>query len=100
MSTEYFKKSHIAMIFSAALVLGGCVSGAEPRLVEQDFGKSVAQFKEAQTYDMQAAETNESKPVMVTDGEYEQRVVDEMRKDATRPQPESISNIINVGIGQ
>lgn len=80
-----------------ATILTGCVS-TEPVRVEADFGKSVNQMVQAQTYNPQAAARTESLPIKEMDGVMAVDTINAMRKDVSRS-TEMLNNVINVQIG-
>ena len=79
------------------VTLAGCVS-TEPLRVEEDFGKSVNQMIQAQTYNPEAAARTESLPVKEMDGKMAIDTLEALRKDTSR-NTETLNNVINVQIG-
>jgi hypothetical protein len=93
------QKNNCGLIGTALLaaILTGCVT-TEPVRVEADFGKSVNQMVQAQTYNPEAAARTESLPIEEMDGEMAVDSLEALRKDTGRD-VEELSNIINVQIG-
>ena len=81
MMTVY--KNHYTLTGTVALTLAlaGCVS-SDPVRLEADFGNSVNQFTQAQTYNPDAAAS--TRPVEQMDGEMAMGTLDALRKDVSR----------------
>jgi hypothetical protein len=80
-----------------AAILAGCVS-TEPVRVQEDFGNSVKQMTQSQTYNPEAAARTESLPIKEMDGEMALSTLEALRKDTSRD-TETLNNVINVQIG-
>jgi hypothetical protein len=97
MDTEYTYCCKLGGTTLLLLALAGCVT-TEPVRVEADYGKSVNQMIQAQTYNPEAAARTESLPIKEMDGEMAIDTLDAMRKDTGRD-TEVLNNVINVEIG-
>ena len=79
------------------MLFEGCTAVGEPKRLDAAFGQSVTSMIRAQTYDLQAADSTESRPVLELDGDKAQGSLDAYRKDIAKPQ--EIKNVINIGVG-
>lgn len=97
MVTHYLK--HCGLVGTTLLVtaLAGCAS-TEPVRVEADFGNSVNQMVQAQTFNPEAAARTESIPVEQMDGEMAMQSLKALREDISSREAEDL-NMINVQIG-
>lgn len=97
MLTEYLK--HCGLVGTTLLVtsLAGCVS-TEPVRVDADYGNSVKQMVQAQTFNPEAAAREESIPVEQMDGEMAMRSLKGLREDVSSREAGDL-NVINVQIG-
>jgi hypothetical protein len=96
----YTESKHNYGLISTTLlvaILAGCVS-TEPVRVEADYGKSVKQMVQAQTYNPEAAARTESIPIKEMDGVMAVDTLNAMRKDVTRD-TKILNNVINVQLG-
>ncbi len=82
--------------FVAALLLSAC-TWSDPVRVEQDFGKSVRNMIEAQTYNPQASRHPPVDPPEVLDGTVGNRVLETYRGDIAKPEVVQQPIRINVG---
>ena len=74
----------------------GC--STEPKRVEADYGNSISQTVQAQTYNPEAAASTESIPVLGLDGKRAMRTLDAMRTDTERP--DDFDDVIDIELGQ
>ncbi len=92
------KKTTIAVsIPSAAFLLGSC-TWSDPVRVEEDFGNSVRNMIQAQTYDPDAARNPAVEPPRGIDGTKANRTLDAYRGDIGKPA--EIKQPINIEIGE
>ena len=97
MPTEYLKHCGIVGTTLLVAVLAGCAS-TEPVRVEADYGNSVRQMVQAQTYNPEAAAREESIPVEQMDGEMAMKSLKALREDVGSREAGDL-NVINVEIG-
>jgi hypothetical protein len=89
------RKLYSAVLVTLPLGLGACV--AEPTLTETNFGNSVRQMIEAQTYDPSTLRTPSTDPVDSADGKRLENVLEAYRTDVAKPAAVSEDVVINVG---
>ena len=80
---------------SMALLIGGCVT-SEPTRLDAQFGSSVANMIEGQTYNPAAANDPESRPVMSMEGVKAQGNLEAYRRDV--PNKPTVQDIRDLGI--
>jgi hypothetical protein len=73
----------------------GC--STEPKRVEADYGNSISQTVQAQTYNPEAAASTESIPVLGMDGKRSMRTLDAMQTDTERP--DDFDDVIDIELG-
>ena len=89
------RKLYPAVFVTLSLGLGACV--ADPTLTETNFGKSVRQMIEAQTYDPSTLATPSTDPVDSGDGKRLENVLEAYRTDVAQPAAVNEPVVINVG---
>jgi hypothetical protein len=82
----------------AALLLGACAN--QESLTERNFGESVRQMIQAQTYDPSTLTMPSAEPVDGTDGQMLEGAVEVYRSDVASPEGGGNEVVINVGSGQ
>jgi len=82
---------------SMALLIGGCVT-SEPTRLDAQFGNSVASMIEGQTYNPEAANDTESRPLMAIDGVKAQGNLEAYRRDV--PNKPEVQDIRDFGMDQ
>jgi type IV pilus biogenesis protein CpaD/CtpE len=80
----------------AGLPLTGMLAACAPTLTEQNFGVSVRQMIEAQTYDPSALTTPSTETVDSSDGRRLENVLDVYRTDVARPEAANQDIVISV----
>ena len=81
----------------ATLSAGTTGCSTEPKRVEADFGNSISQTVQAQTYNPEAAASTESVPVIGLDGKRAMGTLDALRTDIERP--EDFDDVIDIELG-
>jgi hypothetical protein len=85
------------MPIAVALAIAGCV---DTPLADADFGKSVAQMVEAQTYDLNASRNPPALAPESGDGARLKNALDEYRKDVANGEEVKQPIVFEVGNGQ
>jgi hypothetical protein len=83
-------------VVTLSMAINGC--STEPKRVEADYGNSISQTVQAQTYNPEAAASTESIPVLGMDGKRSMRTLDAMQTDTERP--EDFDDIIDIELGK
>jgi hypothetical protein len=89
-----YKLLGLALGVQAAAMLAGC---GKPTLVERNFGESVRQMVEAQTYDPSTLSNPSTEPVEGGDGQQLENVIGAYRSDVAKPEAVNDDIVINVG---
>jgi hypothetical protein len=92
MNTRSF---YSAVLVTSSLALGACA--ADPTLTEQNFGDSVRQMIQVQTYDPSTLTTPSTDTVESSDGQRLENVLEAYRTDVATPAAVNEPVIINVG---
>jgi type IV pilus biogenesis protein CpaD/CtpE len=89
-------KSHniLAALGIAALV-AGCANTPKPTAVESNFGNSVRNMIEAQTYDPSTLSTPSTDVIESSDGQRLEAVLDAYRSDVAKPESIGQDIVIN-----
>ena len=92
-------KTILGLLAITVVTLSAAISGCstEPKRVEADYGNSVSQMVQAQTYNPEAAASTESVPVIGLDGKRAMRTLDALRTDTVRP--DDFDDIIDIELG-
>ena len=92
-------KTILGLLAVSVVTLSAVTSGCstEPKRVEADYGNSVSQMVQAQTYNPEAAASTESVPVIGLDGKRAMSTLDALRTDTERP--EDFDDIIDIEVG-
>ena len=89
------RKLYSTVVVTLPLGLGACV--AEPTLTETNFGDSVRQMIEVQTYDQSTLTTPSTDSVDSSDGQRLENVLEAYRTDVAKPAAVNENVVINVG---
>lgn len=89
------RKLYSAVLVTLPLGLAACV--ADPTLTETNFGDSVRQMIEVQTYDPSTLTTPSTEPVDSGDGQRLENVLEAYRTDVAKPATVNEPVVINVG---
>ena len=89
------KSLYSAVVVTSSLGLGACV--AEPTLTETNFGDSVRQMIQVQTYDPSTLTTPSTETVDSSDGQRLENVLEAYRTDVAKPAAVNEPVVINVG---
>jgi hypothetical protein len=89
------RKLSSAVLVTLSLGLAACV--AEPTLTETNFGDSVRQMIEVQTYDPSTLTAPSTDPADSSDGQRLENVLEAYRTDVAKPAAVNEPVVINVG---
>jgi type IV pilus biogenesis protein CpaD/CtpE len=87
-----------AGIALATLLAGACAN--EPTLTERNFGDSVREMINAQTYDPSTLSAPSTEPVEGSDGRRSENVLEVYRTDIAKPEVVRDEIVLSVGGGQ
>jgi PBP1b-binding outer membrane lipoprotein LpoB len=87
----------LSAMLGVPLLLCGCAN--EPTLTERNFGDSVRQMIQAQTYDASTLESPSTEPVEGADGRRTENVLETYRNDVYKPAAAG-SNEIALGVSE
>jgi len=91
-------RNALKLIAITALLAGCAEWSSRPSRVEQDFGNSVREMIQAQTYNPERALNPNPEPVKTLDGKKGQLVIEKAyRQDVARPQEVKQNIIFNIG---
>lgn len=91
----------LTLITLTALLAGCADYNSRPSRVEADFGKSVRDMVQAQTYDPTKIEHPNTEPVKTLDGKKGERVLEKVyRDDIAQPKEVKQNIIFRIGGGQ
>ncbi len=87
-----YRKASLGLVLALSL---GCTS-TDPVRVEQDFGSSVRNMVQQQTYDPTAAVNPTAEPPMSYDGYKAKRTLETYRGDIAHPEEAEVTPLLNI----
>lgn len=90
------QKTALSVALAALALTAGCASG--PDRVAEDFGNSVRQMRQAQTYNPETRETIDVTPVQTTEGIRMESALEAYRGSAGNP--DATNRPLNISVSQ